>query len=389
MSAADLVEVAPPSRRGISRIRRVLGRELARLGCRLAQVQARPRVPGGWPVAPVRRYEVSGTAATFEELERITLDPEMIARVEAAPKGELRCPERPPPVLPAAVAQLGWKPRTRPARICEVVPFAFELDLLELRLAELHDVIDQFVVAEAPRGFGGVRKPLYLQRNGVRYARFQSQLTPVEIQVEGFERLYPTGRRDRSGWLGEDAFRRALWQQVRPLALAPDTVVIWADVDEMLPRWLVHLLRHYECPLPMRVLAPALRYHFGWRDPEATAGITIVDRHSLAQIDAQPERIRSLPARTFSARGAVHLTSFLDPAVLLMKCALTTDWEPAVLPYLRNEQGEIAAMIAGGNWFGRALAPYDAERDRGGLIPEAARLNRDRFASFWPETASP
>ena len=384
MRGADLVELSPPSKGRPATIGRALGVQVERLATRLARLTSHPRQPGRWPPAPVPPFAVSGLTATFEELERITLDPAIIARVETPPKGALVRPGLPPPSLSRAVQALGWRRRARPARIYDIVPFGFELDLLELRLAELHDVVDHFVVAEASRGFGGMRKPLYLQRNWSRYAPFHPQVTPVVIDSEHLDGLYPMAHRDRTDWLGEDALRTRLWQHVRHLVLEPDAVVIWADVDELLPRWLLHLLRHYECPLPMRVQAPALRYHFGWRDPEATAGVTIIDARSVPHIDLHAQAIRSLPARTFSARGAVHLTSFLDPAVLLMKCALTTDWEPGVLPYLRNEQDEIAAMMRDGTWFDRPLAPYDAERDPLGLIPQTARLNRDRYSAFWP-----
>jgi Glycosyltransferase family 17 len=385
MATPDLMELSPPSRRPSATISRALRHRLGRIGTRLAHLTSRSRRPGGWPPAPVPQHIVSGHTATFEELERITLDPAMVARVETVPPGVLLRPDRPPPVVPAAVLALGWTRRRRPARIYDVVPFAFELDVLELRLAELHDVVDHFVVGEAARGFGGMGKPLYLQRNWSRFAPFHPQMTAVVVESDRVGQLYPTARREQTDWIGEDTLRALLWQQVRHLALEPDAVVIWSDVDELLPRWLIYLIKHYECPLPLRVRAPAFRYHFGWRDPEATAGITVIDARSVPPIDANAKAIRTLPARTFSARGAVHLTSFLDPAVLLMKCVLTTDWEPAVLPYLRNAHGEITAMMGAGTWFGRPQAPYDPERDTLGLVPEMARLNRDRFARFWPE----
>ena len=384
MRGPDLVELPDRSGPAVSTLTRALGRHLARLGCRVSRIGHQRYVPGDWPPAPIPRCEISGLTATFEELERVTLAAGFIARVEAPPRGTLRLPVRPEPELPRTLKDLGWVRRERPARIYDVVPFAFELDLLELRLAELHDVVDHFVVAEAARGFGGVRKPQYLQRNWARFAPFHQQMTALAVDTSDVDQWYPTARRDHTDWTGEDAVRTRLWQHVRPLALDPDAVVIWSDVDELAPRWLMHLLRHYECPMPMRVRASAFRYHFGWRDPEAEAGITIVDARSVPAIDARPEAIRALPARLFAASGAAHLTSFLDPAVLLMKCILTTEWVPDVLPYLRNANGEIVAMIEEGTWFGRPLPPYDAESDPLGLIPPTARINRDRFARFWP-----
>ncbi len=385
----DLVEILPPSRLRASRVVRAVDARVSGLADHLARLRRRH---GRTHIAPLPSnpvFAISGQQATFDELERIAFDPTVMARVERVPAAALVHPDHPTLETSRVADSLGWRPRAQAARIYEVMPFACELDMLELRLTELHDLVDRFIVAEASRGFGGVPKPLHLQRNWARLAPFHSQIDHVVIDTDDFDALYPLRHRDRTDWTGENALRTRLWQHARAAALQPDALVIWADVDEMLPRWLIHLLKHYECPLPMRVQAPACRYHFGWRDPRATAGVTIVDAASVNQIDQRPERIRSLPARTFAARGAVHLTSFLDAAVLQMKFALTTDWEPAIERYIRNERGEIAAMICDGLWFGRPLRRYDAEADPLSLVPLTARLNRARYPLFWPDASSP
>lgn len=378
----ELIEIGAASPAPIARLIRAGRSRLGRLAARLTH--ARTPHPRAHRSSPGVTFEISGLRATFEELERIVFDPVVMARVERAPSAPL-VRHTPSPIDVTRIAeQQGWRPRARPARIVDVTPFAFELDMLELRLTELSEVVDQFVVAEASRGFGGMRKPLYLQRNWQRLASFHAQLTHIVVDDATVGALYPGGRRERTDWIGENALRIQLWQHVRTIAREPNVIVIWADVDELLPRWFIHLLKHYECPMPLRVQAPACRYHFGWRDPEATAGITVFDAGSVGWIDHQPALVRSMPARTFSARGAVHMTSFLDPAVLQMKFAVTTEWEPEVERYIRNAHHETAAMIEDGTWFGRPLLPYDAEADPLGLVPASARLNRARYPSFWP-----
>ena len=386
---ADLIEIPPPSAARTSRMLRAVGARVDRLAIHLARLRRRRTPTRAAPLPPGPVFAVSGLHATFEELERITFDPAIIARIERPPTTPLVRPDYPPFTESRAAEALGWRRRARPARIYDIVPFGLELDMLELRLTALQGVVDRFVVAEASRGFGGMRKPLYLQRNWSRFAPFQAQLEHIIVDTDGFDALYPRGHRDRTNWVGEDELRTRLWQRARRLALEPGAVVIWADVDELLPRWLIHALAHYECPLPMRVQAPAFRYHFGWRDPEATAGVTVFDAASVDQIDRRAAAVRSLPASTFAARGAVHLTSFLDPAALQVKFAMTTDWERNVLRYVRNAHGDTARMMRDGTWFGRPLLPYDAEADPLALVPLAARLNRERYPAFWPGSAGP
>jgi len=56
--------------------------------------------------------------------------------------------------------------------IIDCFPFFDELDLLEIRLNELHDVVDVFVLTESPFTFTGIEKPLYFADNKDRYKEF-------------------------------------------------------------------------------------------------------------------------------------------------------------------------------------------------------------------------
>ena len=46
-------------------------------------------------------------------------------------------------------------------KVIDCFPFFNELDLLEIRLNELKDVVDVFVLTEAPFTFTGREKPLF------------------------------------------------------------------------------------------------------------------------------------------------------------------------------------------------------------------------------------
>jgi len=51
--------------------------------------------------------------------------------------------------------------------------FFDELDLLEIRLHELCDVVDVFVLTESPITFTGIKKPLYFAENRDRFKAFE------------------------------------------------------------------------------------------------------------------------------------------------------------------------------------------------------------------------
>ena len=56
--------------------------------------------------------------------------------------------------------------------IIDCFPFFDELDLLEIRLNELKDVVDVFVLTESPYTFTGIEKPLYFNDNKKRFKGF-------------------------------------------------------------------------------------------------------------------------------------------------------------------------------------------------------------------------
>jgi beta-1,4-mannosyl-glycoprotein beta-1,4-N-acetylglucosaminyltransferase len=57
-------------------------------------------------------------------------------------------------------------------KVIDCFPFFNELDLLEIRLNELRDVVDVFVLTESPVTFTGKPKPLYFEENRERFKDF-------------------------------------------------------------------------------------------------------------------------------------------------------------------------------------------------------------------------
>lgn len=62
--------------------------------------------------------------------------------------------------------------------------FFNELELLELRLEELSDVVDRFVLVEGTKTFRGKKKPLYFEDNKERYSKFLNRI--IHIRVDDF-----------------------------------------------------------------------------------------------------------------------------------------------------------------------------------------------------------
>jgi beta-1,4-mannosyl-glycoprotein beta-1,4-N-acetylglucosaminyltransferase len=107
-------------------------------------------------------------------------------------------------------------------RIFDCFTFFNELDLLEIRLRELRDVVDYFVICEAAQTFTGSDKPLYFAENKSRFAEFLPQI--IHVVVEDFPDC-------KSSW-DREAHQREQMRRGLAATRAGDLVML-SDVDEI------------------------------------------------------------------------------------------------------------------------------------------------------------
>ncbi len=128
--------------------------------------------------------------------------------------------------------------------IWDCFSFFNELDLLEMRLHELHDVVDMFVLVEATLTHSGKPKPLYYQENHQRFAEFSNQIISVivdDMPVTKDEIRNAISPQDRkwieSGYQIEDNWVRERYQRNAMMRVlkdcSPEDIIIIEDADEM------------------------------------------------------------------------------------------------------------------------------------------------------------
>ncbi|MEM1276295.1 MAG: hypothetical protein AAGH74_07205 [Pseudomonadota bacterium] len=110
-----------------------------------------------------------------------------------------------------------------PARLYDCFPFFCELDLLEIRLAEMAPHIHRFVLVEAEWDFSGNPKPLYYAENAERFRAYHDKIIHIPLR----ERAPNEGERwARQRWQ-RDQIRRGLGEA------APDDLILISDLDEI------------------------------------------------------------------------------------------------------------------------------------------------------------
>ena len=107
-------------------------------------------------------------------------------------------------------------------RIFDCFPFFNEIDLLELRLNELWDVVDVFVIVEAKQTFTGNPKPMCLLDNKERLAKYMHKVRYVVVED------FPPNLDD---WGKETYQRNEIRKELSDVL--PDDIVMLSDVDEI------------------------------------------------------------------------------------------------------------------------------------------------------------
>jgi beta-1,4-mannosyl-glycoprotein beta-1,4-N-acetylglucosaminyltransferase len=123
-------------------------------------------------------------------------------------------------------------PSTRKINIYDCFPFFNELDILDIRFAELYDVVDRFIITEATLTHGGQPKPLYFQDNLDRYGKYLNKVTHIVVDQ------YPA----MDSWSIERHQRNQLLRGL--LDCAPDDIIIISDADEIPRGGAVYEFKH-------------------------------------------------------------------------------------------------------------------------------------------------
>jgi len=114
----------------------------------------------------------------------------------------------------------------RMPRVFDCFPFFNELDLLEIRLHELSDVVDRFVLAESTVTFSGKPKPLIFAENRDRFAKFLGRIEHIVVD--------DTPKDAKNSRVREGHQRNALRRGLKDAQ--PDDYILLSDIDEIIRR---------------------------------------------------------------------------------------------------------------------------------------------------------
>ena len=152
-----------------------------------------------------------------------------LARSVALPGGQVvRLPSLPPIPLAQNAVRGALRPTTcRPVRVFDCVSFMNEIEMLEVRLGELWDVVDVFVIVEATMTFQGAPKL-------AEFADLRQRL-PSRFR-DARDRLVSYNCGNLAGtisWDREESHRQCMVRALLHFGLAPNDMVGFMDADEI------------------------------------------------------------------------------------------------------------------------------------------------------------
>lgn len=150
----------------------------------------------------------------------------------------------------------GWSPRQPGVALWDATLISTELDMLEIRLRELWDTVDLFLVMESTHTMTGIRKKrMFYEENQARFLPWRAK-----IRYKVFH-----GREARKGdglFTLANEQRRAMGAFIDEQGPPPGTLVIMADVDEIPSHATAELIKACDSPLPLHLQLQNYLYSF-------------------------------------------------------------------------------------------------------------------------------
>lgn len=128
--------------------------------------------------------------------------------------------------------QLSITAQERAPKVYDCFLFHNEFEILEIRLNELHDYVDYFVIVESAETFRGKPKPFYLKENIENFAKFKDKI--IHVMVE--ERLETD-----DPWERQYFHRNQIMRGLKNCSA--DDIIIFSDADEIVRCKLIDYFR--------------------------------------------------------------------------------------------------------------------------------------------------
>ncbi|OJD15135.1 hypothetical protein AJ78_04592 [Emergomyces pasteurianus Ep9510] len=266
--------------------------------------------------------------------------------------------------------------RAQHRKIYDLMLVSTELDWLEIRMNELKQHVDHFVVVESGHTFTQNPKPLHFKRNFKRFAPFQSQIIYRNLDISNLG--------SNSTWEREAFLRNGLFDSVFPnlvgdAAPSLNDVILVSDVDEIPRASTLDVLRN--CAFPERVTLRSRFFYYSfqwqhvgdeWQHPQATF-------YQGPEKTIKPEDLRMGGGAIDLWNASWHCSSCFSTIAEMSKKLESFSHTEYNKPEFREPHEIVRRVRNGLDLFDRKSQLYErvqADYD----VPGYVKANKERFA---------
>jgi len=201
--------------------------------------------------------------------------------------------------------QVSTRPE-RVRRIFDCFPFNNEIELLRLRLLELKEVVDIFVLVESTHTFSGHPKPLHFSEHASEFSDFN--IVHIIIDDEP----------DANPWINEATQRNAPRRYLLDHMDADDIAVL-SDIDEIPSSDTIGKLKKHIGPEPVYLEMDLYYYNLNWLKKRKWCRACAGTRGVIEQQSIEDLRNQRGGSGLVVRDGGWHLSYFLPPAKIAEK----------------------------------------------------------------------
>jgi len=124
-------------------------------------------------------------------------------------------------------------------QIYDCFTFFNETQVLKIRLEELYDVVDHFVIVEGTQTFTGKDKPLYFAESISEFDKYRDKI--IHIIVDDFSPTTSDANKDH--WVREELSRNSILKGLNQCSI--DDIIFISDLDEIPSKTSVLEIKNY------------------------------------------------------------------------------------------------------------------------------------------------
>lgn len=281
-----------------------------------------------------------------------------------------------------------WSPypkRDARRKVYDLFMVSGELDWLEIRLHELQDQVDYFVIVESATTFTGIPKPLYLKEHWDMLQPFHKKIIYHVLEKS------PTFNSTRT-WDHEDLQRNAMFDQVFPKLQGEEKpsmgdVIIVSDVDEIPRPEALTIMRN--CDYSRRLTLRSRFYYYSfqwlhrgeeWAHPQATyyEGEDTIRPANLRNGEGGSNALLRKLEKADLHNAAWHCSSCFATVEEMLTKMSSFSHTTLNRPEFRETSGLVRRVRNGLDLFDRPTEFYDRV-EKNEDIPRYLKTNQEKF----------